>query len=101
MVAFDLLNVARTHLDGIHRPGLADHAQLVVRRALHFVRALRPHGPRQPLPRRAPGQGGQRGAAHRFVLPPVLALAGGVAVVGLRALRAPARSRAERISICG
>ena len=81
--------VARAHLHGIHRLGLTDHAQGVILRALHLVRALLPYGPRQPLPVRAPGQGGHRGPAHRFVLAPVFALAVGVTVVGLRALRAP------------
>ena len=36
-----------SHLHGNHGPGLADHAQLVLLRTLHFVFALLPHGPRQ------------------------------------------------------
>ena len=81
--------VTRAHLHWIHRLGLADHAQVVLLRALHVVPALLAHGPRQPLPVRAPGQGGHRGAAHRPVLAPVFALAFGVAVERLRALLAP------------
>ena len=53
---------------------------------LHLVFALFSHRSRQPLPRRAPGQGGQRGSAHRFVCFPMFPLAVGVAVVGLGAL---------------
>ena len=77
-----------THLHGIHRLGLTDHAQVVLLRALHLLLALIPHGSRQPLPRRVPGQGGHCGATHRLVFFPVFALAVGVAVVRLRALRA-------------
>ena len=53
---------------------------------LHHVFAIFSHRFRQPLPRRAPGQGGQRGSAHRFVCVPMFPLAVGVAVVGLGAL---------------
>ena len=90
-----------SHLDRIHRPPQADHAQRVVLPALHLVLALLPHGPRQPLSGRVFGLGGHRGDAHGLVRFPVGLLAGLAAVVGDLALgallqrRAPALHAAE------
>ena len=81
-----VVNFQNTHLHRVHRRVLADHAQLVVSGVLHLVFALFSYRSRQPLSRRAPGQGGHRGPAHGFVLFPMFPLAVGVAVVGLGAL---------------
>ena len=86
-----------THLDRVHWRPEADHAQVVVYRALHLVPALLTHSPRQPLPRRVLGLGRHRGDARGFVLFPVAALAGFAAVVGDLALRALTQRRAPAL----
>ena len=63
------------HLHGIHRLGLTDHAQVVLLGALHLLLALLAHGPRQPLPGRATGQGGHCSPAHRLVFFPMFSQA--------------------------
>ena len=76
----------RTHLHRIHWLRLANHAQVVVFRALHFCLALLPHGSGEPLAMSMLGQGSHRGLARPLVLRPVFPLAVSPTVVGLRAL---------------
>ena len=77
-----------THLHGIHRLGLTDHAQVVLLGALHLVLSVLPHRPRQPLPIRPSRLGSHRGHAHRPVRLRVALLAVFVAVEGSLALSA-------------
>ena len=80
-----------TNLDWVHRRTQADHAQRVVRRALHLCLALRPHGARQPLPLCVLRLGRHRRDARGLVGLPVAALALFAAVECDLALRAPAQ----------
>ena len=88
-----------TNLDSIHGRAQADHAQRVVRRALHLLLALRPHGARQPLPRRVLGLGRHGGDARGFVDFPVAALALFAAVKRDLALRALAQRGAAALRL--